>query len=243
MTYPMDEMRTNSAEINTRFEGNFAQGAAQGAGTFIYPSGITAGNSTHTLTHTHTHTLTHTHMTFDNRMCQESGMLETTCRIDIVRSSRRGKENFVLNFVLKRTPGYRRNSPCSKTALKSVPPQGVCTGKTLFQGACHPKRSAQDPDAPQVLRRGANLVRVGLDTRSFFPWVAGHPCPTLRTLFRYPVPSKEKWHIPESDDLGPPVVPGGQRVRFGIPKPSLPRRRHVPRGALSLRSSWVFGTF
>jgi hypothetical protein len=60
MTYPLDEMRTNSAEINTRFEGNFAQGAAQGAGTFIYPSGSTAGNSTHTYTHTHTHTHTHT---------------------------------------------------------------------------------------------------------------------------------------------------------------------------------------
>ena len=54
MTYPLDEMSSESSDIKTRFEGNFAQGAAQGAGTFIHPAGITAGKSTHSLTHSQT---------------------------------------------------------------------------------------------------------------------------------------------------------------------------------------------
>jgi len=56
MTYPLDEMSSESADIKTRFGGNVAQGAAQGAGTFIHPAGITAGKSTQSLTHSLTHT-------------------------------------------------------------------------------------------------------------------------------------------------------------------------------------------
>jgi hypothetical protein len=80
--------------------------------------------------------------------------------------------------------------------------------------------------------RGGNLGRVGFDTRSFFPGMAGHPCPTLRAIF---LPSKESHHILERDNLGPPVVPGGQ-IGLGS------RNLHVPRGAPSLRSGWVIGT-
>ena len=39
---------------------------------------------------------------------------------------------------------------------------------------------------------------------------------------RHPFPSKENRQIPERDDLGPPVVPGGQEIGLD-PKPSLNR--------------------
>ena len=57
---------------------------------------------------------------------------------------------------------------------------------------------------------------------------------------RYPFPSKESRRY-RKNDLGPPVVPGGQEIGLD-PETSAPGRRHVPRGAPSLRSGWVIGT-
>jgi hypothetical protein len=47
--------------------------------------------------------------------------------------------------------------------------------------------------------------------------MAGHPCPALRatSLSLRPFPSKEHRQISERDDLGPPVVPGGQEISLG----------------------------
>jgi hypothetical protein len=43
----------------------------------------------------------------------------------------------------------------------------------------------------------------------FPPGMAGHPCLIHE---RRPFPSKEKRRISERDDLGPPVVSGGQEI-------------------------------
>jgi hypothetical protein len=65
-------------------------------------------------------------------------------------------------------------------------------------------------EASQALRRGGNLCRVGVDTRSCFPWDGRSPVshPTCDV----PFPPKEDRQISERDDLGPHVVPGGQEI-------------------------------
>ena len=57
------------------------------------------------------------------------------------------------------------------------------------------------------------MGRVEFDARIFFPWMAGHPCPTLRV--RGPFPSKEIRRISVMDVPGPPVVPGGLGIGLG----------------------------
>ena len=83
----------------------------------------------------------------------------------------------------------------------------------------------------QALRCGGNLGRVGFDTHRFSSWDGR--CPTLRATHLFP--SKENREIPERDDLGPQIVPGGQEIGLGS-RNLLPRRKHVPLGALSQRS-------
>ena len=61
--------------------------------------------------------------------------------------------------------------------------------------------------APQAFRRGEHMGRVGFDPRFFPPLIgmACHPCLTLRA-------TSLSRRIPGRDDLGPPVVPGGQGI-------------------------------
>jgi hypothetical protein len=66
----------------------------------------------------------------------------------------------------------------------------------------------------------------------FSPGMAGHPCHTLRATS---LSSKENRQISERDDLGPPVVPGGQEIGLGIPKPS-PQDGGTSHGARRLGS-------
>ena len=84
--------------------------------------------------------------------------------------------------------------PCSE----SVPPLGG-------EGALR----------PQALRSGANLGRVGVDTRSCFS--LGWQVTRVPPYVRLPFPSKENRQISERDDLGPPppFVPGGQEIGLG----------------------------
>ena len=56
-----------------------------------------------------------------------------------------------------------------------------------------------------------------------------------------PFPSKENRQISERDDIGPPVVPGGQEIGLGS-RNLRPSRRHVPREGTSRRSGYVTGT-
>ena len=57
----------------------------------------------------------------------------------------------------------------------------------------------------------------------FCPGMAGQPCPTHASLdrprppalVRRPCPSKEKRQASQRDDLGPPVVPGGEEIGLG----------------------------
>jgi hypothetical protein len=64
--------------------------------------------------------------------------------------------------------------------------------------------------------------------------MAGHPCPTLRATSLSL--SKENRQISESDDLGPPVVPGDQEIGLGSRKlrraEARPTGRAVPRERL-----------
>jgi hypothetical protein len=68
----------------------------------------------------------------------------------------------------------------------------------------------------QAFRRGEHLGRVGFDPRSFFPRdgrsSVSHPTSDV------PFPPRRTGicrQIPERDDLGPPVVPGGQEIGLG----------------------------
>ena len=58
---------------------------------------------------------------------------------------------------------------------------------------------------------------------------------------RYHFPSKENRHIPEWDDIGPPVVRGVKRSVWD-PESFAQGRRHIPQGAPSLRNGQVIGT-
>jgi len=82
-------------------------------------------------------------------------------------------------------------------------------------------------EAPQALRRGRNLGRVGFDAHIvFFPGVAGHPCPTLRAI------SLSLQRDPAHNGKGgsrPARRARGSGGRFGIPKPS-PKAEARPRG-------------
>jgi hypothetical protein len=49
---------------------------------------------------------------------------------------------------------------------------------------------------------------------------------------RYPLPSEENRHIPERDDLGPPVVPEGQEINLG--SRTLPKGGGTSHGACRL---------
>ena len=66
-----------------------------------------------------------------------------------------------------------------------------------------------------------------------FPGTAGHPCPTL--------PAKSlslqgERQILERDDLGPPVVPGGQEIGWGS-RNLRPRLEARPTGARRLQGA------
>jgi len=65
------------------------------------------------------------------------------------------------------------------------------------------------------------MGRVGFDSRIYFPWMAGHPCLTLR------VSSKEIRRISKREDSGPPVVPGRLWIGLG----SNPRKSGLVIGA------------
>ena len=67
-------------------------------------------------------------------------------------------------------------------------------------------------DDDEAFRRGERMGRMGFDSRIVFPWMAGHPCLTLRARS---LPSKEIRRISEGDDPGPPVVPGGPWIGLG----------------------------
>jgi hypothetical protein len=66
---------------------------------------------------------------------------------------------------------------------------------------------------PQASRRVEHMGRVGFYARSFLPWDGRSPVshPTCDVSF----PPKENRQISERDDLGPPVVPGGQEIGLG----------------------------
>ncbi len=70
---------------------------------------------------------------------------------------------------------------------------------------------AEGTDAPQALRRGGNLGRVGSIPVFVFPGMAGHPCPTLRAI-SLSLQDEENRHIPERDDLGTPSCQGVKRL-------------------------------
>ena len=56
------------------------------------------------------------------------------------------------------------------------------------------------------------MGRVGFDARRFsLGWQVTRVPPYVRR----PFPSKENRQISERDDLGPPVVPGGQEIGLG----------------------------
>jgi hypothetical protein len=78
-------------------------------------------------------------------------------------------------------------------------------------------------------------------TLSFFPSANASQVTRVPPYVRYPFPSQESRHVLERDDLGPPVVPGGQEIDLGS-RNLRPRRNHVPRGAPSRRSGWVIVT-
>ena len=46
-----------------------------------------------------------------------------------------------------------------------------------WQGQLGPRH-----DDDEAFRRGERMGRVGFDSRIFFPWLAGHPCLTLRAM-------------------------------------------------------------
>ena len=70
-------------------------------------------------------------------------------------------------------------------------------------------------------------------TRSIFP-LDGHYASFVphSTYVQHPFPSTENRQIQERDDLGPPVVPGGQEIGLGS-RNLLLRRRHVQGRAVS----------
>ena len=64
-------------------------------------------------------------------------------------------------------------------------------------------------DDDEAIRRGERMGRVGFDSRTFFPWMAGHPCLTLRAR-PLSLEGDPAWSHP-----GPPVVPGGLWIGLG----------------------------
>jgi hypothetical protein len=72
---------------------------------------------------------------------------------------------------------------------------------TLFPGI--------SPSLPSSLHMG----RVGFDVRKFFS--LGWQVTRVPPYGRRPFPSKENRQISERDDLGPPVVLGGQEIGLG----------------------------
>jgi hypothetical protein len=66
-------------------------------------------------------------------------------------------------------------------------------------------------DDDEAFRRGERMGRAGFDSRIFSPWMAGHPCPTLRARSL----SLQGDRTSERDDPGPPVVPGGLGIGLG----------------------------
>jgi hypothetical protein len=87
---------------------------------------------------------------------------------------------------------------------------------TTMPGPCSesvPPLGGEGALRPQALRSGANLGRVGVDTRSCFS--LGWQVTRVPPYVRLPFPSKENRQISERDDLGPPVVPRGQEIGLG----------------------------
>ena len=81
---------------------------------------------------------------------------------------------------------------------------------------------------------GTTWGRVGLGARSFFPLDGRSP--RVPPYVRRPFPSKENRQILERDDLGPPVVPGGQEIGLGSRKPS-PQGGGTSHGARRLQGA------
>ena len=90
--------------------------------------------------------------------------------------------------------------------IASSPPSHKRDGATPWN------ETTQGPEAPH--RRydvGATWARASIPV--LFP--LGRQVTRVPPYVRYPFPSKENRHIPERDDLGPPVVAGGQEIGLG----------------------------
>ena len=121
--------------------------------------------------------------------------------------------------------GLRSYTPWLRGSKGYFQAQGLAPGGRCEQTGCAPKQ-------PHVILAKA-------DGWEATPSPVSHPT-------RHPFPSKENQQISERDDLGPPVVPGGQEIGLGSqnlrPRAQVQGGGHVPRGALSLVSGWLGGT-
>ena len=103
--------------------------------------------------------------------------------------------------------------------------------------------SVPPPGGEGVLRRlrrpavGNTWAGWGSMPVIFFAGMAGHPCPTLRATSLSL--SKENRQISERDDLGPPVVPGGQEI--GLGSRNLRPRAEVHVRVPARRATWPNG--
>ena len=74
------------------------------------------------------------------------------------------------------------------------------------------------------------MGQAGFDARSFPPGMAVHQCPTLCAMTLSLSNENENRQISERDDLGPPVVPGGQEIGLGSRNLRCPRAEARPTG-------------